>query len=127
MKEIVGIMFFNNGQLLICKSKESKEYKIIEGKVENNETSLQTAIRYSKEQLGNINPCLFEHVVDFIETDEYNQKTHMHIFKYNGLIQMVDFNKIKNDLLTEKEKYIKEITEANVKLKVKKGRQNELF
>lgn len=45
----------------------------------------------------------------------------------NGLIKMIDFKKIKNDEPNEQEKYIKDITKLNVKLKVKKGVYHELL
>lgn len=90
--DVVGTMFFKDGKLLIDKPRKRSTFQMIGGSVEKGESPLQAAIRECHEELGNraifdINNLEF--VMDFIETatSNPNLKIHMHIFKYNGLLE----------------------------------------
>lgn len=92
MIEVVGTMFFSNGKLLIDKPRKRPTYQMIGGKVEKDETILQAAIRECHEELGSkaiFDENNIEFVMDFIEqaTSDPNLKIHMHVFKYNGLLE----------------------------------------
>lgn len=50
--KVVGTMFFNNNKLLIDKPRKRSTYQMIGGKVEENETPLEVAIRECHEELG---------------------------------------------------------------------------
>lgn len=49
---VVGTMFFDNNKLLIDKPRKRPTYQMIGGKVEENETPLEAAIRECHEELG---------------------------------------------------------------------------
>lgn len=90
--DVVGTMFFKNGKLLIDKPRKRPTFQMIGGSVEEGESLLQAAIRECHEELGNkaiFDPNKLEFVMDFIETatSNPNLKIHMHIFKYNGILE----------------------------------------
>lgn len=89
--KVVGTMFFKDGRLLIDKPRKRKTFQMIGGRIEENETPLEAAIRESHEELGikalfNENQIYF--VMDFIEiaTSDPNLRIHMYIFMYDGLL-----------------------------------------
>lgn len=89
--DVVGVMFFKDGKLLIDKPKKRPTYQMVGGRVENKETILEAAIRECHEELGNkviFNSNKIEFIMDFIEvaTSDPNLKIHMYVFKYNGLL-----------------------------------------
>lgn len=89
MIEVVGTMFFKDKKILIDKPRKRNTYQMIGGKVENQETPLQAAIRECHEELGNeaeIDESLFQLVMDFdeIATSDSNLKIHFYVFQYNG-------------------------------------------
>lgn len=89
--DVVGTMFFSDGKLLIDKPRRPT-FQMIGGSVENGETVLQAAIRECHEELGIkaiFDKEKIEFVMDFIETatSDPNLKIHMHIFKYNGILE----------------------------------------
>ena len=87
--EVVGTMFFEDKKLLIDKPRKRKTYQMIGGKVEENETPLEAAVRECHEKLGPnaiFDEDKIKFVMDFIETatSDPTKKIHMHIFIYEG-------------------------------------------
>lgn len=92
MLNVVGTMFFKDGKLLIDKPRKRPTFQMIGGAVEEGETILEAAIRECHEELGN--KAIFDEskiipVMDFIEiaTSDPTKKIHMHIFKYDGILE----------------------------------------
>ncbi len=89
---VVGTMFFKDNKLLIDKPRKRQTYQMVGGRVEDNETPLQAAIRECHEELGNkvkFDNTNFELVMDFdeIATSDPNIKIHFYVFKYNGIFE----------------------------------------
>ena len=89
---VVGTMFFNDNKLLIDKPRKRATYQMIGGRVEENETPLEAAIRECHEELGNkafFDESKFELVMDFdeIATSDPNLKIHFYVFKYEGTLE----------------------------------------
>lgn len=89
--QVVGTMFFKNKKLLIDKPRKRNTFQMIGGKVEENETPLEAAIRECHEELGEyaiFDNNLFEFVMEFEEIATSDGKTpiHFYVFKYNGLL-----------------------------------------
>lgn len=90
--EVVGTMFFKDKKLLIDKPRKRPTYQMIGGKVENEETQLEAAIRECHEELGNeaiFDNNLIELVMEFDEIATSDGKTpiHFYVFKYNGCLE----------------------------------------
>ncbi|MBE6146447.1 MAG: NUDIX domain-containing protein [Firmicutes bacterium] len=90
--DVVGTMFFKDNKLLIDKPRKRATYQMIGGRVEENETPLQAAIRECHEELGNkalFDESKLELVMDFdeIATSDPNLKIHFYVYKYNGLLE----------------------------------------
>ena len=90
--KVVGTMFFKDNKLLIDKPRKRATYQMIGGRVEENETPLEAAIRECHEELGNlaiIDEKKFELVMDFdeIATSDPNLKIHFYVFRYNGVLE----------------------------------------
>lgn len=90
--KVVGTMFFKDGKLLIDKPRKRFTFQMIGGRVEDDESILEAALRECREELGEkavFDESKFEFVMDFIEiaTSNPNLKIHMHIFKYNGVLE----------------------------------------
>ena len=88
-KQVVGTLFFSNGKLLIDKPRKRPTYQMVGGSVEENETTLQAAIREIREELGNkaiFDPTKIEFLMDFdeIATSDPTLEIHMNIFIYKG-------------------------------------------
>lgn len=86
---VVGTMFFENRKLLIDKPRKRATYQMIGGKVENDETPLEAAIRECHEELGTeaiFDEDLFELVMEFdeIATSDGVTPIHFYVFKYKG-------------------------------------------
>lgn len=86
---VVGTIFLKNNKILIDKPRKRKTYQMVGGKIEENETPLQAAIRESYEELGkniNLNENSFEQVMEFNEIATSDGKTpiHFYVFKYKG-------------------------------------------
>ena len=86
---VVGTMFFKDKQLLIDKPRKRPTYQMIGGRVEENETPLQAAIRECHEELGN--EATFDEskivlVMEFNEIATSDGKTpiHFYVFQYTG-------------------------------------------
>ena len=89
---VVGTMFFKDNKLLIDKPRKRATYQMIGGRVEENETPLEAAIRECHEELGNkaiFDESKFELVMDFdeIATSDPNLKIHFYVFKYEGTLE----------------------------------------
>ena len=89
---VVGTMFFKDNKLLIDKPRKRATYQMIGGRVEENETPLEAAIRECHEELGNkaiFDESKFELVMDFdeIATSDPNLKIHFYVFKYKGSLE----------------------------------------
>lgn len=89
---VVGTMFFKDDKLLIDKPRKRPTYQMIGGRVEENETPLQAAIRECHEELGEqaiFDENLFELIMEFDEIATSDGKTpiHFYVFKYNGSLQ----------------------------------------
>lgn len=86
---VVGTMFFKDKQLLIDKPRKRPTYQMIGGRVEENETPLQAAIRECHEELGE--KAIFDEskivlVMEFDEIATSDGKTpiHFYVFQYTG-------------------------------------------
>ena len=89
MLKVVGTIFLKENKLLIDKPRRKPTHQMIGGKVEENETPLQAAIRECYEELGSkaiFDESLFTQVMDFdeIATSDPNVKIHFYVFMYNG-------------------------------------------
>lgn len=89
---VVGTMFFKDNKLLIDKPRKRATYQMIGGRVEENETPLEAAIRECHEELGNkalFDESKFELVMDFdeIATSDPNLRIHFYVFKYDGVLE----------------------------------------
>ena len=87
--KVVGTMFFKDEKLLIDKPRKRPTYQMIGGRVEDNETPLQAAIRECHEELGDnaiFDENLFELVMEFdeIATSDGVTPIHFYVFKYTG-------------------------------------------
>lgn len=87
--DVVGTMFFKDKQLLIDKPRKRPTYQMIGGRVEENETPLQAAIRECHEELGK--EATFDEskivlVMEFDEIATSDGKTpiHFYVFQYTG-------------------------------------------
>lgn len=87
--QVVGTMFFDDNKLLIDKPRKRSTYQMVGGRVEDNETPLEAAIRECHEELGDkaiFNESLLELVMEFdeIATSDGVTPIHFYVFKYNG-------------------------------------------
>lgn len=90
--DVVGTMFFENNKLLIDKPRKRPTYQMIGGRIENDETPMQAAIRECHEELGIeaiFDENLFELVMEFdeIATSDGVTLIHFYVFKYNGNLE----------------------------------------
>lgn len=90
--KVVGTMFFDNEKLLIDKPRKRPTYQMIGGRVEENETPLQAAIRECHEELGELaifdeNLLTQEMEFDEIATSDGKTPIHFYVFRYNGLLE----------------------------------------
>ena len=84
-------MFVKDGKIPIDKPRKRPTFQMIGGRIEDNETPFDAAIRECNEELGNkviLDKSKFEFIMDFIEiaTSYSTKKIHMNIYKYNGEI-----------------------------------------
>ncbi len=98
--DVVGTMFFKDKHLLIDKPRKRPTYQMIGGRVEENETPLQAAIRECHEELGK--EATFDEskivlVMEFDEIATSDGKTpiHFYVFQYTG--------ELKGELTTSEE------------------------
>ncbi len=89
MLKVVGTIFIKNNKILIDKPRKKPTHQMIGGKVEENETPLEAAIRECHEELGPkviLSEENFKEIMDFdeIATSDPNLKIHFHVFIYTG-------------------------------------------
>jgi len=89
---VVGTMFFKDQKLLIDKPRKRPTYQMIGGRVEDEETPLEAAVRECHEELGNeaiFDSNKIELVMEFDEIATSDGKTpiHFYVFKYNGSLE----------------------------------------
>lgn len=87
--KVVGTMFFKDSKLLIDNPRRRSTYQMIGGKVEDDESPIEAAIRECHEELGkyaDFDEKLFELVMEFdeIATSDGVTPIHFYVFKYNG-------------------------------------------
>lgn len=90
--KVVGTMFFKDRKLLIDKPRKRNTFQMIGGRVEENETPLEAAIRECTEELGEnakFDKTQFELVMEFdeIATSDGITKIHFYVYKYNGTLE----------------------------------------
>ncbi|MBQ7105428.1 MAG: NUDIX hydrolase [Bacilli bacterium] len=89
---VVGTMFFKDKKILIDKPRKRPTYQMIGGRVEENETPLEAAIRECHEELGTkviFDDNNFRLVMEFNEIATSDGKTpiHFYVFEYQGLFK----------------------------------------
>ena len=89
---VVGTMFFKNKKILIDKPRKRPTYQMIGGRVEENETPLEAAIRECHEELGSkvvFDANKFKLVMEFdeIATSDGTTPIHFYVFEYQGLLE----------------------------------------
>ena len=87
--KVVGTMFFKDNKILIDKPRKRPTYQMIGGRVEENETPLNAAIRECHEELGDkaiFDESKIKQIMDFeeIATSDPNLKIHFYVFIYEG-------------------------------------------
>lgn len=92
MIQVVGTLFFKDKKLLIDKPRKRNTFQMVGGRVEDNETILDAAIRECKEELGSkaifdSNKIKFLMEFDEIATSDPTLKIHMNIFIYEGVLE----------------------------------------
>ena len=86
---VVGTIFIKDNKLLIDKPRKRKTYQMIGGRVEENETPHNAAIRECHEELGTkaiFDESKIKQIMDFeeIATSDPNLKIHFYVFMYEG-------------------------------------------
>ena len=89
---VVGTMFFENKKILIDKPRKRNTYQMVGGRVEDDETPLEAAIRECYEELGNeaiFNEQDFELKMEFdeIATSDGITPIHFYVYQYNGKLK----------------------------------------
>ncbi len=89
MLKVVGTIFLKDKKILLDKPHTKPTYQMVGGKVEENETVLEAAIRECHEELGKyaeFDETKFQQIMDFEEIATSDQKTpiHFYVFMYNG-------------------------------------------
>lgn len=92
--KVVGTMFFKDKSLLIDKPRKRPTYQMIGGRVEEDETPLEAAIRECHEELGSeaiFDESLFQLVMEFdeIATSDGVTPIHFYVFQYQGTLEGV--------------------------------------
>lgn len=91
MLNVVGTIFLENNKLLLDKPRKRPTYQMIGGRIEDDETPLEAAIRECHEELGSeaiFDESRFEFVMEFDEIASSDGITpiHFYVFKYNGIL-----------------------------------------
>ena len=86
---VVGTMFFQNQKLLIDKPRKRPTYQMIGGRVEDDETPMEAAIRECHEELGDqaiFDPTKLQLVMEFdeIATSDGVTPIHFYVYQYLG-------------------------------------------
>lgn len=90
--KVVGTLFIENKKLLLDKPRKRPTHQMIGGRVEENETPLEAAIREAHEELGTeaiFDENALEQVLEFdeIATSDGVTPIHFYVFKYSGTIE----------------------------------------
>lgn len=90
--DVVGTMFFKDNKLLIDKPRKRPTYQMIGGRVEEDESPIDAAIRECHEELGDkviFDESKFSLVMDFNEIATSDNKTeiHFYVYKYDGELE----------------------------------------
>lgn len=106
MIESAGLLIIQNNKILLAHPTNAPwygSYTIPKGKVEKNETYIQTAIRETKEEVGiEINISDVDNTINFIDYTDENNKVYKRVFYF--LVKLdknieIDKNKIdKNEV-----------------------------
>jgi 8-oxo-dGTP pyrophosphatase MutT (NUDIX family) len=86
---VVGTMFFQNQKLLIDKPRKRHTYQMIGGRVEDDETPMEAAIRECHEELGDqaiFDSTKLQLVMEFdeIATSDGVTPIHFYVYQYLG-------------------------------------------
>lgn len=89
---VVGTLFIENKKLLLDKPRKRPTHQMIGGRIEENETPLEAAIREAHEELGNeaiFDETKLKQVLEFDEIATSDGKTpiHFYVFSYDGKIE----------------------------------------
>lgn len=87
--KVVGTLFIENNKLLLDKPRKRPTHQMIGGRVEENETPLEAAIREAHEELGSeaiFDEFALEQVLEFdeIATSDGVTPIHFYVFMYKG-------------------------------------------
>ena len=87
--KVVGTLFIENNKLLLDKPRKRPTHQMIGGRVEENETPLEAAIREAHEELGSeaiFDESALEQVLEFdeIATSDGVTPIHFFVFMYKG-------------------------------------------
>ena len=90
--KVVGTLFIENEKLLLDKPRKRPTHQMIGGRVEDDETVLQAAIREAHEELGEnaiFDESAFEQVLEFdeIATSDGVTPIHFYVFMYKGKLE----------------------------------------
>ena len=90
--DVVGTIYINDNKLLLDKPRKRPTFQMIGGRVEENETPLEAAIRECHEELGQeaiFDSSLIELVMEFdeIATSDGQTPIHFYVFQYNGQLE----------------------------------------
>ena len=94
----VGTLFIENEKLLLDKPRKRPTHQLVGGRVEENETPLEAAIREAHEELGNeaiFDENALEQVLEFdeIATSDGVTPIHFYVFMYKGKLEALTFDK----------------------------------
>lgn len=90
--KVVGTLFIEDEKLLLDKPRKRPTHQMIGGRVEENETPLEAAIREAHEELGNdaiFDENALEQVLEFdeIATSDGVTPIHFYVFMYKGKLE----------------------------------------
>lgn len=90
--KVVGTLFIEDKKLLLDKPRKRPTHQMIGGRVEDDETVLQAAIREAHEELGEnsiFDESAFEQVLEFdeIATSDGITPIHFYVFMYKGKLE----------------------------------------
>jgi 8-oxo-dGTP diphosphatase len=119
-----GSIIIKDNKLLLIYKKKHKHYEFPGGKVEENETIEQTAIRETKEEIG----CDIE-IIQYIGYNDFsienkNWRSHKFLAKINQIPKIMEKNKFKDILWLDIEEYKKGKKEFNLAPNVKEYLDN---
>ena len=89
---VVGTLFIENEKLLLDKPRKRPTHQLVGGRVEENETPLEAAIREAHEELGSnaiFDETALEQVLEFdeIATSDGVTPIHFYVYMYSGKLE----------------------------------------